>query len=262
MCMFGVSKYRNVASRPLIRSMATPRSVKRPRLSLALGSGTLGPVPYEVPPRLHRRSPAGRSTRAARCGSDLSARPGVLRVVAGDRARPAPARPARHRGRVLRRSNGALQAWQGWVALGLSAAIGRTCCGASSVSRSCPHDVLDEALTETIGPAAAHTPVAVEGVRLPVQALEPQDQARPQHPLRSARDASVPARRLVPERRDEPSARACSTSRAARGRVGISNKNQQGKPLLIEMASRGWVCFAMNYPLQSAVRRSPRTSSR
>jgi acetyl esterase/lipase len=31
--------------------------------------------------------------------------------------------------------------------------------------------------------------------------------------------------------------------------VGISNKNQQGKPLLIEMASRGWVCFTINYPL-------------
>jgi acetyl esterase/lipase len=31
--------------------------------------------------------------------------------------------------------------------------------------------------------------------------------------------------------------------------VGVSNKNHQGKPLLIEMASRGWVCFAMNYPV-------------
>jgi acetyl esterase/lipase len=29
----------------------------------------------------------------------------------------------------------------------------------------------------------------------------------------------------------------------------ISNKNHQGKPLLIEMASRDWVCFAMNYPV-------------
>ncbi len=27
------------------------------------------------------------------------------------------------------------------------------------------------------------------------------------------------------------------------------NKNQQGKPLLIEMVARGWVCFAINYPV-------------
>jgi len=31
--------------------------------------------------------------------------------------------------------------------------------------------------------------------------------------------------------------------------AGVSNKNHQAKPLLMEMASRGWVCFSMNYPL-------------
>jgi acetyl esterase/lipase len=31
--------------------------------------------------------------------------------------------------------------------------------------------------------------------------------------------------------------------------VGVSNKNHQAKPLLMEMASSGWVCFAMNYPV-------------
>ncbi len=29
----------------------------------------------------------------------------------------------------------------------------------------------------------------------------------------------------------------------------VTNKNQQGKPLLIEMVARGWVCFAINYPV-------------
>lgn len=29
----------------------------------------------------------------------------------------------------------------------------------------------------------------------------------------------------------------------------VSNKDQQGKPVCIEMASRGWICFAINYPL-------------
>ena len=31
--------------------------------------------------------------------------------------------------------------------------------------------------------------------------------------------------------------------------AGFTNKNQQGKPLLIEMASDGWVCFSINYPV-------------
>jgi acetyl esterase/lipase len=34
----------------------------------------------------------------------------------------------------------------------------------------------------------------------------------------------------------------------------ISNKNHQAKPLLIEMASRGWVCFAVNYPVSPRAR--------
>jgi acetyl esterase/lipase len=29
----------------------------------------------------------------------------------------------------------------------------------------------------------------------------------------------------------------------------ISNKDQQGKPLMLHLAARGWVCFAINYPL-------------
>jgi acetyl esterase/lipase len=34
----------------------------------------------------------------------------------------------------------------------------------------------------------------------------------------------------------------------------IGNKDQQGLPLMLNMAKRGWICFAINYPLSPAAR--------
>ena len=53
-------------------------------------------------------------------------------------------------------------------------------------------------------------------------------------------------------------ARSCCRSTAARWTIG--NKDQQGLPLMKHMASRGWVCVAINYRLSPRVRlpRAPR----
>ncbi len=137
--------------------------------------------------------------------------------------------------------------WPGWVALVLSAVSGWLLWGMIREAYRVRH-TLDEALTTVIGSAAAHAPVVWKEFVFPFKLWS----------RRIKRERNLPyteggGRRLQLD--------VWHDEHAAQGRpcllyvpggawtVGISNKNHQGKPLLIEMASRGWVCFSMNYPV-------------
>lgn len=142
---------------------------------------------------------------------------------------------------------GGLSEWSGWVALGLGALNWYLLWGLVRESRA-SHDVLDEALTDAIGPAAAHRPVAWREIAFPFKLWSRKIQR-----VRNVPYADPGTRRYrldVWHRSDDATGRPCFLYVVGGAwLVGISNKNQQGKPLLIEMSSQGWVCFAMNYPL-------------
>lgn len=147
---------------------------------------------------------------------------------------------------------GALEEWPGWIALAVSLANAALLWGLVREAYRV-HHVLDEALTAAIGPAAAHTPVLWREVAFPFKLW-----SRRIKRVRDVRYAAPGTRRL---RLDVWYDEAVSPGRpcllyvpGGAWMVGISNKNHQGKPLLIEMATRGWVCFSMNYPV------SPRAS--
>jgi acetyl esterase/lipase len=141
---------------------------------------------------------------------------------------------------------GGVAAWPGWLALGLCGLIAYLLWGlVRDAFRS--HDVLDDALTKAIGPAARR-PVAWKEFAFPFKLWSRR--------IRRVRDvpyAHPGTRRYrldVWHPREDDTGRPCFLYVVGGAwTVGISNKNQQAKPLLIEMASNGWVCFAMNYPL-------------
>lgn len=143
---------------------------------------------------------------------------------------------------------GALEGWAGWTGLGLSVVVAYLLWGLVRESYRA-HDVLDEALTEGIGPAAAHRPVLWKEFAFPFKLW-----SRRIRRIRDLPYADPGTRRYrldvwyTPDERDDPQPCLLYVPGGA-WTVGISNKNQQGKPLLIEMASQGWVCFAINYPL-------------
>ncbi len=147
-------------------------------------------------------------------------------------------------------ANGALDAWQGWVGLGLSAVSAVLLWWLVRESwRS--HAVLEEALEAGIGPAAAHRPVVWREFAFPFKLWS--------RTIRRTRNIPYTApgtRRYqldvwhTQADDDDERPRPCFLYvPGGAWTVGVSNKNQQGKPLLIEMASQGWVCFSMNYPL-------------
>ena len=142
---------------------------------------------------------------------------------------------------------GAAAEWPGWVALGLSAVSGWLLWSLVRESYRV-HEVLDEALSSVVGPVAAHTPVVWREFVFPFKLWS--------RKIRRVRDIPYVEggrrrRRLdIWHPREEGQDRPCFLYvPGGAWIVGVSNKNQQGKPLLIEMASRGWVCFSMNYPL-------------
>jgi acetyl esterase/lipase len=144
--------------------------------------------------------------------------------------------------------NGALEAWQGWAALGLSAISAVLLSGLVRESWRA-RDVLETALEATIGPAAAHRPVVWREFAFPFKLW-----SRKIRRVRNVKYADPGTRRFQLDvwhpRQPRTGPRPCFLYvPGGAWTVGISNKNQQGKPLLIEMASQGWVCFAMNYPL-------------
>ncbi|MGH2759742.1 MAG: alpha/beta hydrolase, partial [Actinomycetota bacterium] len=142
---------------------------------------------------------------------------------------------------------GAASDWPGWIGLALSLVSGVLLWGMVREAYRVRH-VLDEELTKVIGPAAAHTPVVWKEFAFPFKLWSKR--------IRRVRDIAYTDPGTRRHRLD-----VWHDTEAGSGRpcllyvpggawlVGISNKNHQGKPLLIEMASRGWVCFAMNYPI-------------
>ena len=144
-------------------------------------------------------------------------------------------------------ATGGAAAWPGWIAIGVATVSGILLWGLVREAYRA-HDVLDEALTGAIGPAAAHKPVVWKEFAFPFKLWS--------RKIRRVRNVPYVLggrrrRRLdVWYTDDGAEARPCFLYvPGGAWTVGISNKNQQGKPLLIEMASRGWVCFTMNYPL-------------
>ena len=144
-------------------------------------------------------------------------------------------------------AGGALAAWPGWVALGLSVVIGALLWGLVRESYRAAA-VLDEALTDSIGAAAARAPVAWREFAFPFKLW-----SRRVRRVRNLPYTPGGKRRLqldVWHTPGEEERRPCLLYVPGGAWMAfISNKNHQGKPLLIEMASRGWVCFAMNYPV-------------
>jgi acetyl esterase/lipase len=142
---------------------------------------------------------------------------------------------------------GALSAWIGWVALALSALSAVLLWGLVREAYRV-HEILNDALDPAIGSAAAHAPVTWKEFALPFKLWS--------RKIRRVRDIPYVERGRRRRRldiwypRDEGQDRPCFLYvPGGAWMVGVSNKNQQGKPLLIEMASRDWVCFAMNYPV-------------
>ena len=146
---------------------------------------------------------------------------------------------------------GGLAAWQGWLGLGVCVLIAALLWGLVREAYRAD-DVLDEALTAAIGPAAAHRPVAWKEFAFPFKLWS--------RKIRRVRDIpyappGTRRYRLDVWHQEDTDRRPCFLYvPGGAWTVGISNKNQQGKPLLLEMVSQGWVCFSMNYPL------SPRSS--
>jgi acetyl esterase/lipase len=144
-------------------------------------------------------------------------------------------------------ARGALETWEGWAALGISA-LNAVLLWKMVRDAYRVHDVLDEALTDAIGPAAAHRPVVWREFAFPFKLWSRQIVRRRNIPY-------IPGGRRrrqldVWHDREEREGRPCFLYvPGGAWTVGVSNKNHQGKPLLMEMVARGWVCFSMNYPV-------------
>jgi acetyl esterase/lipase len=142
---------------------------------------------------------------------------------------------------------GALEGWQGWLGAGIAGVSAFLLWGLVAESWE-SKAVIEDALTQTIGEAAAHRPVRWREFAFPFKLW-----SRKIERIRDIPYAKPGTRRYrldVWRTSEAGDARPCFLYvPGGAWTVAISNKNQQGKPLLIEMASQGFVCFAMNYPL-------------
>ena len=155
-------------------------------------------------------------------------------------------------------SEGALAGWQGWVALGLSAG---TFVGLGLIVRESLRvaDVLEEALRSGLGAGyrsvlESRAPYR-ERLRWGSLAMPFWFRHRLVKRVRGLRYG--PAR--LRNRLDVYHPRA-GTSGApvlfyvhGGGWSPVSNKNHQGKPLMLHLASRGWVCVSANYRVSPRV---------
>jgi acetyl esterase/lipase len=148
---------------------------------------------------------------------------------------------------------GGLGAWPGWMALAVNALSAYLLLGMVRESYRAAQ-ILDDALTEAIGPSS--TPAAA--VRWREFAFPFKLWSRRIVRLRDVAYADPPGRRHrldVWHPRDGGPGRPCLLYvPGGAWTTAITNKNHQGKPLLIEMSSRGWVCFSMNYPVSPRAR--------
>lgn len=142
---------------------------------------------------------------------------------------------------------GGLEDWPGWIALGIAAVTALVLYGLVRESFR-TEEVFDAALAETIGPRPVRDLVAWRQWAFPFKLW-----TRRVHRVRNIPYIEGGRRRFrldIWKDADDATGRPCLLYvPGGAWMVGISNKNQQGKPLLIEMATRGWVCFAMNYPV-------------
>lgn len=142
---------------------------------------------------------------------------------------------------------GALHEWIGWLALGMALAAMVLLLGlvrdAYRVEK-----IFDDALTEAIGPAKGRAAVAWREFAFPFKLW-----SRKIKRVRNIPYVEGGRRREqldVWTSKGELNGRPCFLYVPGGAWVSlISNKNHQAKPLLLEMAARGWVCFSMNYPL-------------
>jgi acetyl esterase/lipase len=142
---------------------------------------------------------------------------------------------------------GGLDDWPGWIALGIAAVTAFILYGLVRESyRS--DEVFEGALADAIGPRKVRDLVSWRHFAFPFKLW-----TRRVHRVRNIPYVEGGRRRLkldIWHDREERTGRPCVLYvPGGAWMVGISNKNQQGKPLLIEMATKSWLCFAMNYPV-------------
>jgi len=137
--------------------------------------------------------------------------------------------------------------WPGWIALAVSALIAVILVGFVREARRVGKR-FDDVMTAAIGPASARKPVAWREFVFPFKLWS--------HKVRRERNIAYADPGTRRHRLDVWHSVEDSTDRpcllyvpGGAWIVGVSNKNHQAKPLLIEMASHGWVCFVMNYPV-------------
>ncbi|MEX2538608.1 MAG: alpha/beta hydrolase [Actinomycetota bacterium] len=140
-----------------------------------------------------------------------------------------------------------LAEWPGWVALGISAVAAGLLWGL--VRESFRSEATFEAsLGEIIGPAEDRSLVRWRDFAFPFKLWD-----RRVHRVRDLPYAAPGGRRLrldVWRQKERTTGRPCLLYVPGGGWSAlVTNKNQQGKPLLIEMVARDWVCFVVNYPV-------------
>ena len=151
---------------------------------------------------------------------------------------------------------GALAAWPGWVAL---AVVGLSWLGLARMfgNARTAEQVVERALEAGLG--ADYRERVMPGVQ---ERLAPEIDWRRillpfpmSHPevervrdIEYSREGGRPIRLDVYRRKDRPT--GCPTLLQIHGGAWIlGSKNEQGIPLMLELASRGWVCFTANYRL-------------
>jgi acetyl esterase/lipase len=147
---------------------------------------------------------------------------------------------------------GGLESWPGYIAFGVAAFTAFVLYGLVRESyRS--DEVFENALCDAIGPRSVRDLVSWRHFAFPFKLW-----TRRVHRVRNLPYVEGGRRRMkldIWHDTEKKEGRPCLLYvPGGAWMVGISNKNQQGKPLLIEMATKGWLCFAMNYPVSPRAR--------
>jgi acetyl esterase/lipase len=151
---------------------------------------------------------------------------------------------------------GALRAWPGWVGLGITLVswAGLVRCFRSARTAE---DVVERALALGLGPdyrdailpaVAEHFAPAVDWRELVLPFPMRHPEVERVRDVEFAREGGVSLRLDVYRRRDQPA--GCPTLLQIHGGAWIlGSKNEQGIPLMLHLAARGWVCISANYRL-------------
>jgi acetyl esterase/lipase len=151
---------------------------------------------------------------------------------------------------------GALEAWPGWLALGIVAASWGGLAGVLVSARAVEH-VVERALVAALGPDYRERVMPAVQERLAPgpdwrRILLPLPMSHPDvERIRDVEYARVDGLRLrldVYRRRDRPT--GCPILLQIHGGAWvIGSKNEQGIPLMLELAAHGWVCVSADYRL-------------